>query len=307
MHGYDIVVIGAGTAGLAAAKTAAELGARVLVVERTGPGGQIMNASRIDNLPGYPAGITGVELGPMLLEQATAARAEVVLDTVEAIEADGAAWLVRALEDSYRARAVIVAAGSHRRSLGVIGEQRLLGKGVSHCAACDGPLYRGKIVGVVGGGDTALDEAACLAELAAQVIVLHGGQQLTSAQQVLIDRVSNIANIEFRPETVVEEILGETAVSGVRVRHTATGEIDVLAISAVVPCVGLAPNTAFLNGTVLLDVGGRIVTDHSMRTSLAGVYAAGDIRAASTALLVAAANDGATAAIAAWRDLAAAR
>ena len=302
MLDFDIVVIGAGIAGLTAAVTAARQGARVAVIERLAPGGQAINARLIENLPGFAAGIGGLELGQLLFEQATAAGAEVVLDTVAGVECEGRSRIVRGGEDSYRGRAVIVAAGSHPRSLGVPGEARLAGRGVSHCASCDGPLYRAQRVCVVGGGDSALDEALCLAGIASRVIICHRGAEL-DGQQVLIDRVRGITNIEVRLGTMVEEIVGETAVNAVRIRSTTTNDTGSEPVAAVFVAVGLAPNTEFLGGIVALDAGGHIVTDNLMRTSWPGVFAAGDIRAGSVALLAAAAGDGATAAIVAWRDL----
>ena len=299
---FDLIVIGAGAAGLTAAMFAGRYGLRVVVVEQLGAGGQIINAERIENFPGFPDGLAGHELGPLLHQQAEAAGAEFALDTVERLEASGTNRIVHGAGERLQARAVIIAAGSALRLLGVPGEEKFLGKGVSHCATCDGAFFAGREVCVVGGGDSALDEALVLAEHAARVKIFHRGAQL-DAQQTLRDRVAANDKIEIVPQTVVEEIVGEDAVTGARLREVASGRAHTEAVDGVFVYVGLEPNTAFLRGVLALDGAGHIETDVNMRTSLAGVFAAGDIRAHSVAQLAAAAGDGATAAISAFRYL----
>ncbi|HEY2227146.1 MAG TPA: FAD-dependent oxidoreductase [Xanthobacteraceae bacterium] len=303
MTDYDLVVIGAGVAGLTAGMFAARHGLKVVVVDRMGAGGQIINAERIENWPGFPQGIGGHELGPLLHEQAEAAGAEIVLDTIEAIELAGEHRVVRGATDVLRAGAVIIAAGSEQRRLGIPGEELLRGKGVSHCASCDGAFFTGRDVCVVGGGDSALDEALVLAEHAARVTVFHRGPRL-DAQQALRDRIAANPKVEVVLDTVVEEIRGEGAVSGVRLRALGTGVTRLQQTAGVFIYVGLAPNTAFLRGLLGLDASGHIETDASLRTSVEGIFAAGDIRKFSVAQLAAAAGDGATAAISAYRYLA---
>jgi thioredoxin reductase (NADPH) len=303
MRDADLIVIGAGVAGLTAAMFAGRYGLKVVVVEQLGAGGQIINADRIDNLPGFPDGIAGHELGPLLHQQAEAAGAEFVLDTVERLEASGVEHIVHGASETLRASAIIVAAGSALRPLGVPGEERFLGKGVSHCASCDGALFAGLDVCVIGGGDSALDEALVLAEHASGVKLLHCGAEL-DAQQILRDRVAATGKIKLSFDTIVEEIVGKDAVTGVRLRDTKTGRTRLEACRGVFVYVGLEPNTAFVRGVLALDPAGHIETDINMSTSLAGVFAAGDIRAHSIAQLAAAAGDGATAAISAFRYLA---
>ena len=303
MRDADLIIIGAGAAGLTAAMFAGRYGLKAVVVEQLGAGGQIINAERIDNLPGFPDGIAGHELGPLLHQQAEAAGAEFVLDTVERLEASGVDRIVHGASETLRAPAVIIAAGSALRPLGVPGEEKFLGKGVSHCASCDGALFAGLNVCVIGGGDSALDEALALAEHALRVKLCHRSAQL-DAQQVLCDRVAATDKIELALDTIVEEIVGEDAVTGVRLRDAKTGRARLEACRGVFVYVGLEPNTAFVRGLLALDPAGHIETDINMRTSLAGVFAAGDIRAHSVAQLVAAAGDGTTAAIAAFRYLA---
>src|SRR5262245_9529797 len=301
MQDFDLVIVGAGVAGLTAAMTAARHGLRVAVVDQLGVGGQIANTERIENFPGLPQGIAGHELGPLLHEQAEAAGAAFFLDTIAAVQV-GDRHVVRGAADALRAPTVIIAAGSSLRRLGIAGEDRLLGCGVSHCASCDGPFFKGQEVGVIGGGDAALDEALVLAEHAARVSIFHRGPSLR-AQQVLVERVQGHARITVALNTVIEEIVGEDAVSAVRLRDAASGSERSQTLKAVFVYVGLEPNTAFLRDVLALDPMGHIETDVMMRSSVAGIFAAGDIRRGSVAQLAAAAGDGAAAAVAAYRYL----
>ena len=302
MREYDLVIVGAGLAGLTAAMYAGRYGLSVGIVDQMGAGGQIVNVEKIENFPGFPEGVAGFDLGPMVQEQAEAAGAEFIMDTVEALEIDGDNRIVRGAEDELHTRAVIVAAGSSLRALGIPGEERLLGKGVSHCASCDAPFFAGQDACVIGGGDSALDEAAVLAEQAARVLVIHRGPEF-DAQQVILDRVAALSNIEPVFNTEVEEILGADSVTGVRLHDLGSGETRVEQLSGVFVFAGLEPNTAFVRGVLDLDEAGHIKTDILMRASVPGVFAAGDIRQSSVAQLVSAAGDGATAAIAAQRYL----
>jgi thioredoxin reductase (NADPH) len=244
----------------------------------------------------------GHEFGPLLHEQAELAGAEFMLDTVQGLETDGEHRIVRAAGETLRGRAVIIAAGSALRPLGVAGEEKLLGRGVSHCASCDGALFAGQGVCVIGGGDSAVDEALVLAGHAARVTIIHRGESL-DAQQALRSKAAASGKIEIVLQTAVEEIVGTDAVSAVRLRDLATGATRLQEVKGVFVYVGLEPNTAFLRGLLALDAAGHIETDINMRTSLAGVFAAGDIRRHSVAQLAAAAGDGATAAVSAFRYL----
>jgi len=299
MHDCDLAIVGAGVAGLTAATVAARHGLKVVVVDRMGVGGQISNAEWIANFPGFPQGVAGHALGPLLHEQAEAAGASFMLDTITAIE-PGERHVLRGAAEELAAPAVIVAAGSSPRRLGIPGEERLAGRGVSHCASCDGPLFKGQEIGVVGGGDAALDEALVLAQQAARVTVFHRGSKLR-AQQALVERAASKITIALN--TVVEEIVGEDAVAGVRLREVTSGATRSQSLKGLFVYVGLAPNTGFLRGVLALDPMGHIETDIMLRTSVAGIFAAGDIRSHSVAQLAAVAGDGATAAVAACRYL----
>jgi thioredoxin reductase (NADPH) len=302
MRDFDLVIVGAGVAGLTAAMFAARYGLKVVVVDQLGVGGQISNAENIENFPGFPQGIGGHELGPLLHEQADAAGAEFVLDTVDRLEINGEHCTVHGAAEALRASSVIIAAGSALRSVGIPGEEKFLGKGVSHCASCDGAFFAGREVCVVGGGDSAVDEAMVLAEHASRVTIFHRGKNLR-AQRALLDKASATQKIEIALETTVEEIIGEDAVTAVRLREGSAGTSRIQNTSGVFVYVGLEPNTAFLQGVLKLDPAGHIETDILMQTSVAGVFAVGDIRKNSVAQLAAVAGDGATAAISAWRNL----
>jgi thioredoxin reductase (NADPH) len=302
MREFDLIIVGGGLAGLTAAMYAGRYGLSTAVVDQMGAGGQIVNVEKVENFPGFPEGVPGFDLGPMVQEQAEAAGAEFVMDTVKALEIDGEKRVLRCAEEELQARAVIVAAGSSLRALGIPGEERLMGKGVSHCASCDAPFFAGQEACVIGGGDSALDEAVVLAEQASRVLLIHRGAEF-QAQQVILDKVAAMANIEPVFNTQVEEILGEDAVTAVRLKDVTSGAAREETLAGVFVFVGLEPNTAFVRGVLDLDEAGHIRTDIQMRTSLPGVFAAGDIRQGAAGQLVSAAGDGATAAVAAFHYL----
>ena len=296
---FDVLIIGGGMAGLTAGIYASRYGLNTAIVEQMMAGAQIINLEKIENFPGFPQGIAGYELGPATQEQAMNAGVEVLMDTVTGVSVDGDHLRVTGdMGGSYRGKAVIMAAGSSLRSLGIPGEEEFEGRGVSHCATCDGPLYMGQTVAVVGGGDSAADEALTLTDYTDRVILFVRGDSL-GAQQVLRDRIASNPKIEVRYNTEVAEIVGEDTVTGVRVRG-ADGE-TVEPVSGLFIYVGLDPNSAAVADLVPLDNAGHIPVGLSMDTPQPGLYAAGDIRQQSAAQLVASAGDGATAAIAAFR------
>lgn len=302
MRALDVAVIGGGVAGLTAALFAARLGRSTIVLLSPLCGGQLATINRIEDFPGFPDGVAGYDLGPSIQEQALAAGAEVEMGEVLALQPDGQGWHLQCAGGSIEARAVIVATGSVHRKLDVPGEERLAGKGVSHCASCDGPLLRGKAVIVVGAGDSGMQEALVLAEYARSVVVLEQGAAST-AQGVYRDRVTANASITLRTHCVLDEVLGEAAVTGARIRDLQSGRGETLEADAIFVYTGLAPNTALIAGLVPLDATGRVPTDASMRTSCSGLFAAGDIRVDAVGQAITAAGDGATAAYAAHRYL----
>lgn len=297
---YDVLIVGCGLAGMTAGMYAARYGLKTALMERMMGGAQIINVEKIENYPGFPQGVSGAELAPAVQEQAMDAGAEFIMGEARTVARDGDYKVVDSDAGSYRAKAVIVAAGSRLRQLGIRGEEEFNGRGVSHCATCDGPLYRAEVVGVVGGGDSAVDEALTLTEYADRVLVFHRREQLR-AQQVLQDRLLHHRKVEMVWNTAVEEVLGEETVSAVRVRNVITNLENVVDLTGLFVYVGLEPNSELVRGLVRLDNAGHIPVNLWMETGVPGLYAVGDIRQSSASQLVSAAGDGATAAIAAFR------
>jgi thioredoxin reductase (NADPH) len=296
MQHLDVVVIGAGVAGLTAAMIAAGHGVSTLVIEQLAPGGQVATIETIRNFPGFPDGIAGYELGPLLLQQAEAAGVAIQLDSVSAITVEGGNFRVICADEEIMARAVIIAAGSSLRKLDIPGEAEFAGRGVSHCASCDAPLFKGQPVVVVGGGDSAFDEALVLAGHASELTIVHHGSA-PSARPCAIEQLAALPNVRMIADAELVAIEGDKAATGVAIRRGAVIQSE--------PCrgifayIGLEPRTGFLRDIVALDANGQILTDTMMRTSRPGLFAAGDIRAGSVKLLAAVTGDAATAAISA--------
>jgi len=299
---YQLIIIGGGPAGLSAGLYASRSKLDSLLIEKAGLGGQILNAEMVENYPGFPQGISGSELGALIAQQATKYGLPTAFAEVQGIEIQGGEKIVSTSEGQYRAKAVIIAAGSEHSKLGVPGEEEFTGKGVSYCAMCDGAFFRDQVVAVVGGGNVALNDALFLTRFATKVIVIHRRDQLR-ATKILQDRAFANSKIEFLWDTVVESVTGDKLVREIRLRNVKTGNDTSLVISGVFVAVGLRPNTGYLKGLLTLDEGGFISVNGQMETGVPGVYAVGDIRAGSIRQVVSAAGDGATAAIAAERFL----
>jgi thioredoxin reductase (NADPH) len=299
---YDVAIIGAGVAGLTAALFAARFGHSTLVIERFAPGGHLVNVESIEDFPGFPNGVAGYELGPFMQEQAANQGAQFQLAEVQSLETIDSYWQVNTAEGACRAKAVIVASGSEPKDLGVPGESRLRGQGVSNCASCDGPLYSDRAVGVVGGTNYMLQEALTLVKYAGRVIVFHN-EGASPAHQTLWRRVLDDAKIDVRYNTTVNEILGDDAVTGVQVRDAVTGEKSQVQLAGIFIYAGLEPNTELVKSLLRLDKDGRIPTDAWMRTELPGLFAAGDLRADSAGLAITSSGDGAAASLAVHRYL----
>ena len=295
---YDVVIVGGGIAGLTAGLLCARAGRKTRVLIGPALGGHLLSIERIDGYPGFPDGVPGYDLCPMVQEQAAGAGAEFDTATATHVSAQEGRWRVTTTGGDVSTRTVIIATGTTTKTLGIPGEERLRGRGVSHCASCDAPLMRGRVVAVVGGGDSALQEALTLAQHVAKVIVLHRGAAL-SAQAAYDQRVRAHPKIELRFGTIVEEVLGDGALTGVRTRDVSDGKQSDLELAGLFVYVGLEPATAWLNGLTDLDPSGRIATDSAMRCRQPGLLAAGTVRSASAGRAAAAAGDGATAAVAA--------
>ncbi len=300
MANYDVIIIGSGLAGLTAGLFSARQGLSTLVFEANIPGGHLISVEKIEDFPGFPDGVAGYELCPNLQRQASDHGAEFQRAEVLRLEAQDKVWSVFTEGETYQAKAVIVATGSTLKDLCVPGEEKLMGRGVSHCASCDGPLYNGQTVGVVGGGDSALQEALTLTNYAERVLLFHNGENF-SAQQTYLQRVLDNAKITPHFRTAIEEVLGDEVVTGVRVRDLASGEVSQVELAGIFVYVGLQPNTALLKDIVKLSDTEHVQTDVSMRTERPGIYAVGDIRQDSACQAITSTGDGATAALAACR------
>ncbi|MDO8612334.1 MAG: thioredoxin-disulfide reductase [Dehalococcoidia bacterium] len=294
---YEIVIIGGGPAGLAAGLYAARARRKTVLLEKGVIGGQIALTELVENYPGIPS-INGFDLAQAMLNQAESYGLEVEYAETTAIEQEGRLWLVRTAEDEYVAKAVIVTAGADYNKLGVPGEERLTGRGVSYCATCDAAFFKEQHVAVVGGGDAALDEGLFTTRFADKVTVFHRRDKLR-ASAILQERAFANPKMEFVWNTVVTEILGEDAVMGVRLHNRETGEESTMDVAGVFIFIGQHPNTGFLGGLVPLDEGGHALVSEWMETELPGLYVAGDARQNSARQVVSSAGDGATASIAA--------
>jgi thioredoxin reductase (NADPH) len=301
MNRYEVIVIGGGPAGLTAGLYASRAGLKTLLFERGMFGGQIVNARQVDNYPGFPEGVSGIELASLMHQQATKYGLETITAEVTAVKS-GHTYNVITTEGNFEAEAMIIAAGSEYRKLGVPGEEKLLSRGVSYCATCDGFFFRGLDVAVVGGGDTAITDALELSEHATKVYVIHRRDQLRAGQ--VLQQLA-LAHPKLKPiwDTVVDEVIGEDKVSGLRLRNVKTGAITDLQVAGVFVAVGLEPNSQCFASIVDLDKTGLIKTNELMATSAPGIFAVGDIRKNSARQVASAVGDGATAALSAFKYL----
>jgi thioredoxin reductase (NADPH) len=292
---FDVIVIGAGAAGLSAALFTCREKLKTLMIERMTFGGQIANAEMIENYPGLPASIRGIDLAVNMLDQIKPYGLQTAFAEVEALHAERRPFVVDTGLGSYTGKVVILACGSSLKHLDVPGEAAFEGRGVSYCATCDGGMFQNQEVAVIGGGDSAMDEALYLAELAARVTVVQRSDQLR-ATKVLQERAMAHPKITWRWHTVVEGIEGSQQVERLRLIDVPTSAITHLPVAGVFIYVGLQPNTGFLQGLLPLDAGGHVAVNQRMETSLPGLYAVGDLRQHSARQVVSSAGDGATAA-----------
>lgn len=293
---YDVIIIGAGPAGLTAGIYAARGGLKTGIIEMAMPGGQAAATEKIENYPGFPEGIGGYELMNKFHQQAQSYGAEFIFEQAQSLELTGSIKKIVADSQTYEARAVIVAAGSLPRLLGVPGEDIFHGRGVSYCATCDGAFFKGKKVVVVGGGDAALEEGVYLTKFADEVTIIHR-QTVFRAAQISVDRAKNNPKVRFELNTIVEEVLGSEKVEGVRLHNVKSDQTKNLPVDGVFIYVGTRPNDMFLNGELNVDERGYITTDNLLRTNIAGVFAAGDIRNTPLRQVATAVGDGAIAAV----------
>ena len=290
---YDLAIIGGGPAGLTAAIYAARAEMKTIVLEKAAPGGQIQNTMTVENYPGFPE-INGAELAERFHEHARKFGAEIRTATVKSMHYEGDVHIVTEDDELY-ARAVLIATGAHHRRLEIPGEDTYYGRGVSNCAVCDGFFYRDKDVAVIGGGDAAVEEGLYLTRFARTVTLIHRRDALR-AQKILQERAFNEPKVNFVWNTTVKEVLGDgNSVTGLRLLNLKEGTQYEMPTSGVFIYVGMDPNTGFLRGIVDLDEQGFVKADCCYRTSMPGVFAAGDVRNGAWRQIVTVAAEGALA------------
>jgi thioredoxin reductase (NADPH) len=295
---YDLVIIGGGPAGLSAGVYAARANLKTLIIERGLPGGQMQNTQEVENYTGIKM-ILGPELSESMRDHAEALGVEFKMAEVERVDLEGQPKRVYTNDGEVEAKAVIIATGATPRRLGVPGEDELSGRGVSWCAVCDGAFFRNKRIAVVGGGDSACEEGVFLTRFGEKVTLIHRRDKLR-AQPILQKRAFENEKMEFIWNHQVVEVLGENKVTGIRIRHVETGEEQTLDVDGLFIYIGFDPITSFLKGSGILDESGYVITDDDMKTSIPGVFAAGDVRAKGLRQIITAAADGAIAAMSAY-------
>ncbi len=272
----DVIILGSGPAGLTAAIYAARADLHPLVIAGRQSGGQLMLTSEVENFPGFPEGIMGPELMDRMRQQAERFGAEFIDEDANAVDFTGKPLAVFAEDIRHEARAVIIATGASARWLGLPSEARLMGRGVSSCATCDGFFFRGKDVAVVGGGDTALEEAIFLTKFARSVTLIHRRKELRGSK-IMQDRAQNNPKISFIWDSVVCEVLGSDHVEGVKIENVLTKQTSELAVDGLFVAIGYTPNTKILEGQIELDERGYVRVHHETRTNVEGVFVAGDV------------------------------
>jgi thioredoxin reductase (NADPH) len=296
MAEYDIAIIGSGPAGLTAAIYAGRALVKTLVLAGKLSGGQLMLTSGVENFPGFSNGIQGPELMQEMKKQAERFGAEIIDEDVDSVNFDQKSLQLLAGGKTHTAKAVIIATGSSAKWLGLPSEKKLRGRGVSSCATCDGYFFREKRVVVVGGGDTALEEALFLTKYATEVVVVHRRDQLR-ASKIMQSRAMTNKKIRFVWNSVVDEILGRDRAEGVKLRNTKTGETSIVPCDGVFVAIGFQPNTSIFEKQIELDEKGYIVTKHGTQTSVEGVFVAGDVHDHRYRQAVTAAGEGCRAAM----------
>ncbi len=291
---HDMIIVGAGPAGLTAALYAARAGMDVLVLERIFPGGQIARAHVVENYPGFPEGIPGVDIGLKFKEQAERHGARIETAEVTAFHLEDDEKVLVTADGLHKAKTVVLAMGARYKSLGLRSEKKYVGRGVSYCATCDGAFFRGKDVAVIGGGNTALEDALYLTGFCSHISVVHRRDALRG-EKALQRAAIQSGKIEFVWDNELDEVLGGDVVNAIRIRNNKSGEMREIPVSGVFVAIGQTPETTPIEGIVDLDESGYIIADSAMHTSVPGVFAAGDIVKKPLRQVITAAADGAVA------------
>lgn len=292
---FDLVIIGGGPAGLAAGLYAARARLKVVLLEKTAPGGQVLITDWIENYPGFPEGLSGFDLIQKLAEQVKNVELKIITDEVLFVDCSKRIKKVQLKDRFILTHTVIIATGAAPSRLGVPGEEKFIGKGVSFCGTCDGPFYKEQTVAAVGGGDTAVKESIFLTRFAKKVYLIHRRDQLR-AESILQERAFANKKIEFVWDSVVSQISGSDCVEKIAVKNVNTGETREFEVNGCFIWVGIHPNTKFLRDQVKLDSSGFVITNTNMETSVPGVFAAGDVRNTPLRQVVTAVGDAAIAA-----------
>ncbi len=300
---YDVIILGSGPAGLTAAIYTGRARRSTLVLAGSNIGGQVARTDHVENYPGFPEGIGGAELAQLMQQQAERFGARVEVDEATAVDLAARPFRVTAYGGEYEGRSLIVATGAASRKLGVPGEEALIGRGVSFCATCDGFFYRGKTVAVIGGGNSALEEAIFLTRFAERVYLVHRRAQLR-ADAIVQERARANDKISFVLEHTVSRILGEGQVAGIELCRCDSDEKQTLAVDGVFVYIGMVPNTQLFQGQLELNRWGYIVTDGAQHTGVDGVFAAGDVQELYLPQVATAVGSGARAAMEAEKYLA---
>ncbi len=291
---YDVIIIGGGPAGYTSAIYTARAGFSTLVLEKFSAGGQMTQTAQIDNYPGFEEGVDGFTLGYKMQQGAERFGAETLQTEVTAVALSGKVKSVTTADGDFHAKCVIIATGAEHKHLGLENEERLIGRGVGYCAACDGMFYKGKNVIVVGGGNSAAADALLLSNICESVTVIHRRDTLR-AEKAYHDPLMRAENVKFVWNSTVVDILADGKVSGVRVKNTVSGEESEIAADGVFISIGRSPETSLFAGQVDTDKSGYIIADETTKTSVEGVFAVGDVRTKPVRQIVTAAADGAVA------------
>jgi thioredoxin reductase (NADPH) len=297
---WDVIVVGGGPAGMSAALYTSRAKLKTLILEKSFPGGQAAITSEIENYPGFPEGITGPDLVHGMEKQAKRFGTEIKSEEVIKLDLNGIEKIVETKDAQYKAKAVILAMGARWKKLNVPGEKELQGRGVSFCATCDGAFFTDLPIVVVGGGDTAIEEALFLTRYASDVTIVHRRDELR-ATKVIQERAFNNKKIKFVWDSVVEEIQGDEIVEGVKVKNVKTGEVTIIEANGVFIAVGYIPNTTIVDGIIELNSHGYIPNKEDCSTEVPGVFAAGDLREKTLRQVITAVADGGIAAVSATK------